>query len=125
MEVILAKDFEFEAAQWLPSFPEGHKCRRLHGHSFRVTVAVQGPVDPETGIVYDHGRISQAVEPLITLLDHKLLNEIPGLENPSLERLAQWFWERLASKLPGLCEIVVHETPRSRCIYRGEPKAKN
>ncbi|WP_174582794.1 6-pyruvoyl trahydropterin synthase family protein [Candidatus Methylacidithermus pantelleriae] len=120
MKVILAKDFEFEAAQWLPSFPEGHHCRRIHGHSFRVTVAVSGPVDPVTGILYDHARISEAVEPLIALLDHRVLNEIAGLENPSMERLAAWFWERLFPQLPGLYEIVIQETSKTRCIYRGD-----
>ncbi|MDD2677126.1 MAG: 6-carboxytetrahydropterin synthase QueD [Methylacidiphilaceae bacterium] len=119
MRVTIEKDFRFEAAQQLPGFPEGHKCRRLHGHSFEVRVAVDGEVDPATGILYDHARISRAVEPLLAELDHHFLNEIPGLENPTIESMAHWFWERLASLLPGLAQITICETPRVRCLYRG------
>jgi 6-pyruvoyltetrahydropterin/6-carboxytetrahydropterin synthase len=119
MRVTIEKDFCFEAAQQLPGFPEGHKCRRLHGHSFEVRVAIDGEVDPATGILYDHARISRAVEPLLAELDHHFLNEIPGLENPTIESMAHWFWERLASLLPGLAQITICETPRVRCLYRG------
>lgn len=119
MRVTLEKDFGFEAAQQLPAFPEGHKCRRLHGHSFQVRVAVTGEVDPASGILYDHGRISRAVEPLLAQLDHQLLNEIPGLENPTIESMARWFWERLEPVLPGLSRITICETPRVRCHYDG------
>lgn len=119
MKITLCKDFTFEAAQALPNFPEGHKCRGIHGHSFLVTISVKGVVDPSNGIFYDHARISEAMRPLIQQLDHSYLNEIPGLENPTIEMMAQWFWTQLASQLPGLCEIVIHETPRARCIYRG------
>jgi 6-pyruvoyltetrahydropterin/6-carboxytetrahydropterin synthase len=120
MKIILAKDFDFEAAQALPSFPEGHKCRGVHGHSFHMTISVQGEVDPKTGILYDHAKISEAMRPLLQLVDHAYLNEVPGLEVPTIENMAKWFWDRLAPQLPGLYEIVLHETARSRCIYRGE-----
>lgn len=119
MRITLNKDFEFEAAQSLPSFPEGHKCRRLHGHSFKITIRVTGEVDPETGIFYDHARISEAMKPLIDLLDHNYLNEVPGLEKPTIELMAGWFWEKLAPQLPGLSEITIHETPRASCTYHG------
>ena len=120
MKITLSKDFEFEAAQSLTTFPEGHKCRNLHGHSFKVTISVTGEVDPKTGIFYDHARISEAMRPLISVLDHGYLNEVPGLEIPTIEFMARWFWEKLAPLLPGLSEIVLHETPRARCVYRGE-----
>ena len=120
MKVTLAKDFEFEAAQALTSFPEGHKCRNIHGHSFKITIKVEGEVDPKTGILYDHARISEAMRPLIDQVDHAYLNEIPGLEQPTIEIICHWFWTRLAPQLPGLSEIELWETPRARCIYRGE-----
>jgi len=120
MKITLCKDFEFEAAQSLTTFPEGHKCRKLHGHSFKVTISVTGEVDPKTGIFYDHARISEAMRPLIAVLDHGYLNEVPGLEIPTIEFMARWFWEKLSPLLPGLSEIVLHETPRARCVYRGE-----
>lgn len=116
----LAKDFFFESAQTLPLAPAGHKCRGMHGHSFKLEIVVEGEVDPETGWVYDHARISRAVDPLLELLDHKYLNEVPGLENPTIELMGAWFWEKLSPQLPGLAEIVIHETPTARCIFRGE-----
>lgn len=120
MMITLCKDFEFEAAQALPHFPPGHKCRNVHGHSFKVTISVSGPVDPQTGIFYDHARISEAMRPILQQLDHAYLNDLPGLENPTIELMARWLWEKLAPQLPGLAEIILHETPRARCIYRGD-----
>ena len=120
MRARLTKDFTFEAAQTLPNVPPGHKCRRMHGHSFKVEVSIEGEVDPHLGWVYDHASISQAMEPLLALLDHSCLNEIEGLENPTIENMAAWLWQRLEGGCPGLCEIVIHETPTARCIYRGE-----
>jgi 6-pyruvoyltetrahydropterin/6-carboxytetrahydropterin synthase len=120
MTITLEKDFEFESAQSLPQFPEGHKCRGIHGHSFKLTVAVRGPVDEASGIFYDHAVISDAVRPLVAQLDHAYLNDIPGLENPTIEVMSRWLWSRIAPKLPGLHEIVLHETARARCVYRGD-----
>src|ERR1700744_2560366 len=111
MKITLCKDFDFEAAQAIPNFPEGHKCRAIHGHSFLITVSITGEVNEETGVFYDHARISDAMRPLIEQVDHSYLNEIPGLENPTIEVMAKWFWSRLAPQLPGLSEIVIHETP--------------
>jgi len=119
MRVTLTKEFEFAAAQSLPSFPEGHKCRQLHGHTFNLEIKVTGEVDPETGILYDFAKISEATDPLIDQLDHTYLNDVPGLEKPTTEVMCAWFWERLAPKLPGLSEIVIHESPRTRCSYSG------
>ena len=119
MRARLTKEFTFEAAQTLPKAPEGHKCRRMHGHSFKVEVSVEGDVNPKSGWVYDHAQISEAMKPLVKLLDHEYLNDIEGLENPTIEIMAQWFWQKLERQCPGLCKIVVHETPTARCIYRG------
>ena len=120
MKVRLTKDFLFESAQTLPCAPEGHKCKQMHGHSFKVEITVEGEVDPATGWFYDHAKISQAMRPLVDQLDHGYLNEVPGLENPTIELMAGWFWGHLAPQLPGLSEIVIHETPSARCSYRGE-----
>ena len=120
MRARLTKDFTFEAAQTLPAAPEGHKCQRMHGHSFKIEVSVEGDVDPKRGWIYDHAEISEAIKPLIKLLDHAYLNEIEGLENPTIENIAVWFWKKLAPQCAGLCQIVVHETPTARCIYLGE-----
>ena len=120
MKVRLTKDFTFEAAQTLPCVPDDHKCRRMHGHSFKVEISVEGEVDPKTGWFYDHALIGRAMKPLIDSLDHSYLNEIAGLENPTIENMCAWFWEKLSPQLTGLIEIVLHETPTARCSYRGE-----
>jgi 6-pyruvoyltetrahydropterin/6-carboxytetrahydropterin synthase len=120
MKARLTKQYFFEAAKTLPKAPTGHKCRQMHGHSFRVEVSVAGEVDPETGWLYDHAQLSDAIRPLLAKLDHAYLNDIPGLENPTIELMAAWFWEKLESSCPGLCEIVIHETPTAWCVYQGE-----
>lgn len=120
MRVSLRKSFGFESAHWLPKFPDGHKCRRLHGHSFRIDVVVEGEVAEEDGYLVDFGVIKAAIKPIEEMLDHRCLNEIEGLENPTSEMLAKWIWDRLAPSLPLLSEIHVHETCTSSCIYRGD-----
>jgi 6-pyruvoyltetrahydropterin/6-carboxytetrahydropterin synthase len=116
----LRKSFHFEAAHDLPTFPEGHKCRRLHGHSFRFDVVVEGEVDPQKGYLIDYGDIKAAAQPLVKQLDHYYLNEIEGLENPTSENIARWIWERLRPGLPMLHSVVVHETCTTTCEYSGE-----
>lgn len=116
----LTKDFFFEAAHSLPRVPPTHKCARIHGHSYCVQVSVEGEVDPELGWLYDHSEISRVMNPICEELDHRYLNEIPGLENPTAENMARWIWERVEPHCPGLCEVVVAETPTVRCIYRGK-----
>lgn len=113
------REFTFEAAHRLPNVPEGHKCARLHGHSFRVQVHVEGLVDPDLGWVMDFADIKAACAPLVDQLDHHYLNEVPGLENPTSEVLARWIWQRLADALP-LSQVMVRETCTSGCVYRGE-----
>lgn len=113
------KVFTFEAAHRLPHVPAGHKCARLHGHSFRVEVHVAGPVDAYAGWVMDFGDVKAAFGPIHEQLDHHYLNEIPGLENPTTENLAQWIWAQLAPRLAGLRKIVVHETCTAGCAVEG------
>ncbi len=119
MFVRLSKTFSFEAAHWLPCFPEGHKCRRLHGHSFRVEIVVAGEMPEETGYLVDYGEIRAATAPIESELDHRCLNDIPGLENPTSELIARWIWQRLKPVLPILDSVIVQETCTSRCEYRG------
>jgi 6-pyruvoyltetrahydropterin/6-carboxytetrahydropterin synthase len=120
MKMELRKTFQFEAAHRLPRLPKAHKCRRLHGHSFVVELAVAGECDARLGWLMDYADISAAFKPLWRKLDHRYLNEISGLENPTSEILAAWIWRRLKPKLPLLTEVVVAETCQSRCVYRGE-----
>ena len=120
MRVSLRKSFGFESAHWLPTFPEGHKCNRLHGHSFRVDVVVEGEVPEEDGYLVDFAVIKAAIKPIEEQLDHRCLNDIEGLENPTSEMLARWIWNRLTPSLPMLSEVHVHETCTSSCIYRGD-----
>jgi 6-pyruvoyltetrahydropterin/6-carboxytetrahydropterin synthase len=119
MRVRLSKTFTFEAAHFLPSFPDGHKCRRMHGHSFRVDVIVEGELPAGQHHLVDYGDIAAAIEPVRIKLDHYCLNEVKGLENPTSEMLAKWIWERLRPVLPMLAQIDIWETCTSRCEYRG------
>ena len=113
------KEFHFEAAHRLPNVPEGHKCARLHGHSFQVCLTVSGAVGADSGWVMDFGDIKQCFAPLRAQLDHNYLNEIPGLENPTSENIARWIWEKLKPGLPLLSRIEIRETCTSGCVYRG------
>jgi 6-pyruvoyltetrahydropterin/6-carboxytetrahydropterin synthase len=115
----LFKVFQIEAAHFLPNVPADHKCRRMHGHSFRIEVHVTGEVDPELGWVMDFADLKAAFRPLYDQLDHRCLNDIEGLENPTSENLACWIWQRLKPELPGLKAIVVQETCTSGCRYEG------
>ena len=120
MKVSLTKSFRFEAAHWLPTFPDGHKCRRMHGHSFVVDVIVEGEVAESAGYLIDYGQMKAAIKPVEEQLDHYLLNEIPGMENPTAEMLSRWVWQKLKPALPLLSVIRVHETCTTACEYRGQ-----
>src|ERR1700689_5290774 len=119
MNVRLVHEFRFEAAHRLPKVPPGHKCSRLHGHSFRVELTVAGPVDEQTGWFIDFQHLLDAWKPLYDVLDHHYLNEVPGLENPTSELLARWVWERIKPVLAALARVTVFETCESRCEYEG------
>jgi 6-pyruvoyltetrahydropterin/6-carboxytetrahydropterin synthase len=113
------KTFRIEAAHKLPNTPPGHKCGRLHGHSFDISVHVEGPVGEQTGWVQDFADIKQAFAPIDAQLDHNYLNDIEGLENPTSENLAIWVWQRLKPALANLSQVAVKETCTAGCIYRG------
>ena len=116
----LFREFGFEAAHRLPNVPDDHKCARLHGHSFRVRVSLEGPVGATSGWVTDFADVSAVVTPIVDQLDHRLLNDIPGLDNPTSEVIARWLWTRIAPDLPGLVAVEVRETCTSGVIYRGD-----
>jgi 6-pyruvoyltetrahydropterin/6-carboxytetrahydropterin synthase len=116
----LRKTFQFEAAHLLPRLPKSHKCRRLHGHSFKVEIVVEGELDGRLGWVMDYADMSKAFKPIWERLDHRYLNEIPGLENPTSENIAVWIWNKLKPQLQLLTQVVVAETCTARCVYRGK-----
>src|SRR4051812_29285669 len=120
MIVRLVHEFKFESAHLLPKVPPGHKCSRLHGHSFKVEIAVKGPVNPETGWFIDFGELCAIWAAIHDVLDHHYLNDVPGLENPTSEILAKWIWDKMKRRLPSLEQVTLFETSDARCEYRGE-----
>jgi len=114
------KEFVIEAAHRLPNVPEGHKCGRLHGHSFHIQVHIRGPLDQHLGWIIDFADIKGAFKPVEEQIDHHYLNEVEGLENPTSENIARWLWRSLHPALPTLSKIVVQETCTTGCIYTGE-----
>lgn len=118
--MLIYKKFTFDAAHFLPHVPQGHKCRNMHGHTYTLTAFVEGPLLKKEGWVIDYADLKKAIKPIIDELDHHLLNEIPGLENPTSEILAAWLWNRLKNRLEGLKRIELNETAGSGVIYEGD-----
>lgn len=116
----LFKEFTFEAAHYLPKVPTGHKCGRLHGHSYKVRVCVSGNREIKSGWIMDFSEIKEAFNPIYDILDHNLLNSIEGLENPTCENLAVWIWDRLKPRLPSVTSVMIYETCTSGCLYEGD-----
>jgi len=113
------KRFSIEAAHKLPNVPDGHKCGRLHGHSFQVSVYLAGEPGADSGWIMDFADLKEVFKPVFDTLDHHYLNDIAGLENPTSENLARWVWEHLKPDLPELSAIEICETCTSGCVYRG------
>lgn len=113
------KSFTFDSAHFLPHVPIGHKCKAIHGHTYRLVVFIEGALDPNLGWVMDFADLKHAVEPVVKSLDHQLMNDLPGLENPTCERIAVWIWDKIKPLVPGLSRIELHETPTSGCVYSG------
>jgi 6-pyruvoyltetrahydropterin/6-carboxytetrahydropterin synthase len=120
MKAELSKTFEFDAGHHLLHVPEGHKCARPHGHRYRLTVIVEGEVDPRVGWVMDFGKIKEVVGPLVAMLDHNDLNDVEGLANTTSEMIAKWFWDRIKPAVPQLKAVVLSESQSSSCTYRGD-----
>ncbi len=112
--------FHLESARRLPNLPEAHPCSRVHGHSFKVKVQVSGPLDEKLGWVLDFAEVEAAWAPIKAALDHRYINDVPGLDNPTSERLAVWIWDQLKPALPGLSKIIIQETAASGCSYTGD-----
>lgn len=117
--MLIYKQFTFDSAHFLPNVPEGHKCANMHGHTYALSVFVEGHPDEKTGWIIDYGDLKMHIKPVIEILDHHLLNEIPGLENPTSEILTIWLWDKLKPLIPELKRIELKETPTSGVIYEG------
>jgi 6-pyruvoyltetrahydropterin/6-carboxytetrahydropterin synthase len=117
--MLLFRKFAFDAAHFLPHVPEGHKCREIHGHTYHLTIFLEGAPDPVTGWVMDFAALKAAIEPVIRKVDHKFLNHIPGLENPTCEHIAIWLWDQIKPIVPLLKKVELHETPTSGVVYEG------
>jgi 6-pyruvoyltetrahydropterin/6-carboxytetrahydropterin synthase len=113
------KKFTFDSAHYLPNVPIDHKCRNMHGHTYRMTVYLEGERQPGLDWIIDFAEVSRIVKAVTGIVDHRLLNEIPGLENPTCEVIAAWLWKRIEPELPHLCRIDLAETPDSGVIYEG------
>jgi len=118
--MIIFKEFTFDSAHSLPNVPEGHKCKAIHGHTYRLKVIIEGDLDSHLGWVMDFSDLKNIVKPVIDQIDHKYMNELEGLKNPTCEAIAIWLWDRIKPDLPLLKEIELHETPTSGTVYRGE-----
>jgi len=114
------KQFTFDSAHFLPRIPEGHKCKETHGHTYKLTIFIEGALDNTLGWVLDFAEAKRAIMPVLELVDHKLLNNVEGLENPTCEILAIWFWNKIKPHVPLLKKIELYETPTSGVIYEGD-----
>lgn len=117
MKLELKSHFQIESARFLPHLPKGHPCAHMHGHSFKIVLTLVGDIDPKIGWVIDYNDINAAVKPILNLIDHKVLNQVPGLENPTSELLAIWFYEKAKTVLPQLTKVTIAETPSTECSY--------
>lgn len=118
--MIIFKKFTFDSAHSLPNVPDGHKCKEVHGHTYRLTVFLEGDLDPDLGWVMDFAELKKVVKPVVDEIDHKYMNEIEGLENPTCEIIAKWIWDRIKPGIPQLMKIQLDETPTSGAVYSGE-----
>ena len=123
--MIVYKKFNIESARSLPNLPENHTCHRLHGHSFKIIISVEGQIDEQSGFVTDFQEIEDAFNPIKEILDHSYLNEIEGLSNPTSENICIWIWNKIESLIPNICEIEIKETDSTGCKYKGEYHGKS
>jgi 6-pyruvoyltetrahydropterin/6-carboxytetrahydropterin synthase len=118
--MLIFKEFSFDSAHYLPNVPLTHKCREMHGHTYRLTVFLEGRPNMETGWIIDFADLKKIVNKTLAIIDHKCLNTVTGLENPTCEMLAIWIWDRLKKELPILSEIQLYETITSGVVYSGD-----
>ena len=117
--MLIYKEFTFDSAHKLPNVPDGHKCKNLHGHTYKLTVYLEGEIDEKLGWVMDFNELKQVMKPLLNRMDHHYLNDLPGLENPTSEVLVRWIWNQVQPALPLLSKIELRETPTSGVVYEG------
>lgn len=118
--MIIYKSFTFDSAHFLPNVPEGHKCKNMHGHTYKLTVFIHGKIAEPEGWVIDFSDLKKYINPIIDQLDHHCLNDLNGLENPTSENLSVWLWNRIKPLIPGLNKIELNETATSGVVYEGE-----
>lgn len=114
------KQFTFDSAHFLPNVPDGHKCKEIHGHTYKMIVYMEGDIEADSGWLMDFGDLKKIIEPIVKSIDHKFLNKIEGLENPTCEMMTIWLWNKIKPNLPSLTKIELHETPTSGAIYEGK-----
>jgi 6-pyruvoyltetrahydropterin/6-carboxytetrahydropterin synthase len=118
--MLIFKQFTFDAAHFLPNVPDGHKCKEIHGHTYHLTIFIEGELDPHLGWVMDFAELKNVIEPLVKHVDHKFINNLEGFENPTCENMVLWFWNQIKPKVPQLCKIELKETPTSGAVYEGK-----
>jgi 6-pyruvoyltetrahydropterin/6-carboxytetrahydropterin synthase len=118
--MLIFKVFYFDSAHFLPNVPENHKCRQMHGHTYKLIVFIEGDNKNNLGWVMDFAELKNVINPIIDVIDHKVLNEITGLENPTCENIAKWLWVKIKVKIPALSKIELHETPTTGVVYNGK-----
>ena len=119
-EMQIYKEFSFDSAHFLPNVPDGHKCKNMHGHTYRLKVVIEGQPDPHFGWIMDFKELKDALTPVIDQLDHKVINDIKGLENATAENITIWIWNQIKPVLPLLSRIELYETPTTGVIYSGK-----
>ena len=118
--MIIYRTFRIHASRFLPNLEDNHICKRMHGHTFNITVYVNGEIDKKTGFVMDFFELDLFVKKeVIDKIDHKVLNEIKNLENPSSEHLAIFVWDRLVDKVAYLSKIIISEDHGTGIEYSG------
>ena len=117
MKFQLKKRFTIESARFLPKLPKEHPCSRTHGHSFHITLTLEGTLDPQLGWLVDYHDIDLIIRPILQKIDHRLLNEVPGLENPTTEILTAWIYTEVKRVLPELTQVTLKETEDTECSY--------
>jgi len=118
--MLIFRHFTFDAAHYLPNVPAGHKCKEIHGHTYKLTIYIEGQPNKDMGWIIDFAEVKQRMEPIIGSVDHKFLNKIEGLENPTCELLTIWLWNKIIAVIPNLSRIELNETPTSGAIYSGK-----
>ncbi len=118
--MLIFKKYYFDAAHYMAEFEENHNYRKMHGHSFEVTVKLKGDINRKNNWVMDLEELDSFVDPELSKLDHSILNEVDGLEKPTSENIAKWLWSKLIKKIPNLDSIEINRPRIGGCIFNGD-----